>query len=107
MSVKVYISGAMASRPETYRKAFAAAEAKLKKAHPECVVINPAVLPEGLNHEQYMPLCLAMLDAADIILMLNGWERSAGAKLEKAYADYQGKLAIYENEILWQSTTNG
>jgi hypothetical protein len=32
-----------------------------------------------------------MLDAADAVLLLDGWEQSTGATIEKLFADYQGK----------------
>lgn len=92
--MKVYISGAMASRPDSYHEAFNEAERAFKKyGH---TVINPAVLPEGLEHKRYMPICLAMVDAADIVFMLEGWGDSKGAKLEHDYALYQEKIVMYE-----------
>ena len=44
-----------------------------------------------------MPICLAMLDAAGAVYMLEGWERSHGALIERSYALYQGK-AVFEPE---------
>lgn len=41
--------------------------------------------------EKYMPICLAMLEQADAICMLDGWEDSDGANIELAYANYQDK----------------
>ena len=84
----------MASKPDTYKEDFERAEKLFKKYG--YTVINPAILPDGLNHEKYMPICLTMLDAADFIYMLAGWEDSKGARLEKAYAEYQGKDIVYE-----------
>ena len=89
----VYLSGPMRWCAE-YPKRFAKAENELKKQ--KYVVLNPAWLPLGLNEDAYMPICLSMLDAADAIYMLHGWENSDGAKLEKAYAEYQGKYVYYE-----------
>ncbi len=88
----IYLSGAMASCKDTYRQKFA----KMQKAleGEGYTVINPAVLPDGLDHKSYMPICLAMLDAADAIYMFNDWYNSNGALLEKAYAEYQGKIVI-------------
>lgn len=92
--MKVYISGAMASRPNEYYEAFKKAEEELKKyGH---TVINPAVLPKGLNHTRYMPICLAMVDASDIVFMMKGWGDSKGARLEHDYAIYQEKIILYE-----------
>ena len=89
----VYLSGPMRWCAE-YPKRFAKAESELKKQ--KYVVLNPAWLPLGLNEDAYMPICLSMLDAADAIYMLRGWENSDGAKLEKTYAEYQGKYVYYE-----------
>ena len=92
--MRVYISGAMANRPDTYKQEFERVEKVLKKhGH---VVINPAVLPEGLDHAKYMPICLAMVDSADIVFMLKGWGNSYGARLEHDYAIYQEKIVMYE-----------
>lgn len=45
--------------------------------------LNPAVLPKGLkSYNDYMKIGLAMLDAADGIVMLNGWKKSRGARIE-------------------------
>ena len=44
--------------------------------------------------DRYMPICLAMVTAADVVFMLPGWEESPGACLERAYAQYQGKKII-------------
>lgn len=94
MFMRIYISGAMAKRPDTYKEEFAKAEKEItEKGY---IVINPAWLPKGLDRNRYMPVCLAMVDAADAIYMINGWEDSKGARLEKAYAEYQDKLVLYE-----------
>ena len=38
-----------------------------------------------------MPICMAMIDAADALCLLPGWEASQGAQRERQYAEYQGK----------------
>ena len=92
--MRIYISGAMAKRPDTYKEEFAKAEKEItEKGY---TVINPAWLPKGLDKNRYMPICMAMVDAADAIYMMKGWEDSKGARLEKAYAEYQDKLVLYE-----------
>ena len=94
MFMRIYISGAMAKRPDTYKEEFAKAEKEItEKGY---IVINPAWLPKGLDRNRYMPICMAMLDAADAIYMMDGWEDSKGARLEKAYAEYQDKMVLYE-----------
>ena len=92
--MRVYISGAMSSRMSTYKQEFAFYEQRLKgQGH---IVINPATMPIGLDPDRYMPICMAMIDGADAIFMMDGWEQSRGARLEKAYAEYQGKDVMYD-----------
>ena len=89
----------MASRPKTYKKEFDKVQRKLE--HKGYVVVNPAVLPGGLDKDKYMPICLSMIESADAIYMLDGWEKSKGAVLEKLYAEYQGKDVLFETERSW------
>lgn len=92
--MRIYISGAIRGCTDTYPQTFARAQKYLEEqGH---IVINPAVLPTGLKEDRYMPICLAMIDGADAIFMLSNWERSRGASLEKAYAEYQGKVVLFD-----------
>lgn len=91
--MKIYLSGAMANCADIYRMLFYREQLKLERdGH---TVINPAILPTGLAHDKYMPICLSMIDGADAIYLFNNWQNSKGALLEKAYAEYQGKDVIY------------
>lgn len=74
---------------KNYRERFEAAERAAKNYG--WAVLNPAKLPGHLPRERYMPTCLMMVNAADAILLLDGWEHSAGAQIEKLFAEYQGK----------------
>ena len=42
-----------------------------------------------------MDVCLAMINKADLVVFLPGWERSRGASLEMQYCRYQSK-AVYK-----------
>lgn len=88
----VYIAGKMTGLPDKGRAAFAEAEDLLSKLG--FVVLNPSCLPDGLPGNKYMPICMSMIDAADNLVLLDGWEDSPGAKLEKAYAEYQ-RIPVY------------
>lgn len=90
----IYLSGSISNCLDTYEAKFAEAEQFCRELG--YVVINPALLPLGLESDRYMPICLAMLDAADAIFMIEGWGESRGAALELAYAEYQGKLVIHD-----------
>lgn len=91
----IYIAGKMSGKAD-YGRDFNEAEKRLTEQG--YIVLNPASLPVGLPEKAYMPICLAMLEAADAIYMLDGWEHSFGANLELDYALYQGKKVYYEDE---------
>jgi hypothetical protein len=83
--MKIYVAGPITGILN-YREAFNAKEKELQeKGH---IVINPAFLPDGLK--DYMPICYAMIDQVDAVCFLNGWQNSAGSKLEYEYASKKG-----------------
>lgn len=88
MKNKIYIAGPITDNPD-YRDKFFAAESYLRAKGWR--VLNPAVLPDDLDADDFLPLTFAMLDQADAIVLLQGFAHSAGAKLEYLYSDYQKK----------------
>lgn len=88
----MYIAGPMGGKNQYNRPEFNKAEEMLEKDY---IVINPAKLPIGMMPDDYMPICLQMVHAADAVCLLEGWRYSVGAKLEKAYADYRG-IPVFE-----------
>lgn len=93
----VYIAGPMTGLPDHGRVAFSRAENKLTGLG--YTVISPAWMSDGLPRKSYLPICMAMIDQCDAIVLLDGWEQSKGAGIEKGYAEYCGK-AVYELEQL-------
>ena len=89
---KIYIAGPISSRLGTYQAEFSAAAELVDKAG--FIPLNPATLPLGLEKADYMRITLAMLDSADMVLLLDGWTQSSGAQLEYGYADYIGEPTI-------------
>lgn len=95
----VYIAGPITGVPD-YKEKFAAAEKRWSETG-LFAVLNPATLPAGMKPAQYMSICLPMLLSADLVLFLSGWENSGGAKIERALAEYTGKLILNEGE--WEA----
>ena len=94
----IYIAGRMTGLPDKGRALFKKAEDTIREAGH--IPLNPALLPDNMPREKYMPICMAMLEAADAIFMLGNWEDSNGAALERIYAQYQGKVILMEGENL-------
>lgn len=92
-----YIAGPMSGFPGGNRPAFHRAAAGLRaEGH---TVLDPALLPMDLDDKAYLPICTAMIDAADAIYLLGGYKNSPGARAEKSYAMRQGKHVRYEEEV--------
>lgn len=90
---KIYIAGPMTGLPDFNRPAFNAYAAKLEaEGH---IVLNPATLPLGLEHWQYMLLCQPMVAVADEVHLLPGWANSTGALTEHEWATSLGKVIRY------------
>ena len=86
--MKIYIAGKIAG-DRRYRAKFREAAKALEAAGH--VVLNPATLPDGLTDADYMRICMAMVDAADLAVFL-----PRGAMVEWAYCQRIGKdCAMY------------
>ena len=93
--MKIYIAGKVRGL-KNYKEVFKKAEKELQnKGH---ITLNPAELPEGLHWTDYMKICIPMLEVAEAIYLLDNWKDSTGARVEKAYAECQGKEIIYQED---------
>ena len=90
----IYIAGPVTGVPKYY-EAFEKAQDDLEAAG--FIALTPTWQPKGMSNEQYMRICLAMLDSADGVFFLPNWSRSSGAKLERLYCHYIRKP--YADEI--------
>ena len=85
--MKIYISGKITGNKD-YIMTFANAEALLKEKFPGATVLNPAevLLPNLCDWDDYMVICLRLLDKATHIYMLDNWVQSRGACTEHLHA---------------------
>ena len=91
--MKIYIAGKIAG-DKRYRAKFREATKTLEAAGH--VVLNPSTLPDGLEQADYMRICLAMLDTADLAVFLPDYQESKGAMVEWGYCQRIGKdCALY------------
>lgn len=91
----IYIAGPITGVPDYFAE-FAGAAAELSnRGH---TVFNPAILPDGLPHDAYMPICYAMMDACEAVYFLRGWEHSIGARMEFEYATAKGMRIMFEGD---------
>lgn len=87
----VYIAGPITGKLN-YRKKFKEVEKMLQEmGH---IVINPSNLPNGLAF--YMSICKAMIDQADALYFMDGWQYSEGSLIEESYARKKKKKLYYE-----------
>jgi len=91
----VFIAGPMTGYHNSNRDEFNA-EARMLEDR-GFTVLNPAILPDGLLHSQYLAITLAMLETADAIFMLDGWEESDGANMEFKRARELGLMFMYQS----------
>lgn len=97
----IYIAGPITGVPHYYR-AFEAMEDELSGMG--YIPLSPSRLPDGMSNDQYMKICLAMINAADAVIFLNGWENSNGARIERDYCFYINKPTftdpVFMREVL-------
>ena len=100
MKTVIYLAGPL--MPEN-RKRFYDVEANVLAkwfGNAEKVILNPATLPLGLTEQDYMSIGMQMLFAADTVVMLEGWEQSAGATIGFNMAKKCGKRIFSETKGL-------
>lgn len=94
--MKIYIAGPMTGLPHFNRPAFN--QAAINLSFEKHVPLNPAILPDGLTEADYMAIGLTMLQRAEAIYLLTGWQFSAGARAEHALALKLGLEVIEQKE---------
>lgn len=109
----IYIAGPISGIPNRNRDAFAAARALVSQAEPSAFVIAPfdifqaAPCAEGCSALEWamaMVVCLSLIEIADRVVMLPGWESSRGARRERDYA-LERDIPIFSLALIPESKT--
>lgn len=85
--MKIYIAGKITGDPNYKTKFEQAANEYLRSD----VILLPTVLPGRMTPADYMRICFAMIDSADVVAFLPDWQDSPGARLEHDYCEYISK----------------
>lgn len=93
----VFISGKITGDP-TYRSKFADAETVIMNLGHG--VLTSAWLPDGIEREACTRIDFALIDAADVVVALPGWEDSADAQQEMRYAMERKKTVAQYNKFV-------
>jgi hypothetical protein len=101
--MRIYVSGRIKDYP-AYLEHFKQGCDHVRKLGHEPV--NPCELTkEELSYEEYMKLDLKHLIECEGILMLDGWEKSAGARVEHLVAVFCGLEVYYQTwKVLTESS---
>lgn len=93
--MKVYISGAITGN-ENYKEDFKRGDEEIRAMG--YIPYNPAriELPPEADYEEYMTLCLNMIEMCEAIYMLDNWQMSRGANREFGYAAGKDKIILWE-----------
>lgn len=95
--MKIYIAGKITGDKNYKTKFFQAALPLLEAGH---TVLLPSMLPSsGLTEADYMRICLAMIDTADLVLFLPDYIESQGAMVEWSLCQKTDKP--HENYTDW------
>ena len=65
--IKIYIAGKITGNCN-YKLEFANLAAWIHLWYPDAIILNPATLPEGMTAADYMRICFAMIDGADLVV---------------------------------------
>ncbi|MFX2607044.1 DUF4406 domain-containing protein [Enterobacter mori] len=79
-ALRIMIAGPMTGYEDFNRPLFNQVADELRERG--FIVYNPAILPDGWSHDEYLAVTLGWVDEVDGLFMLDGWEHSKGALRE-------------------------
>lgn len=114
MIMKIYISGSMQGQSDHGFEQFNNAAKQLREKFPNFEIINPAELPRPIDYSgspwaKCLKRDIKELMNCDYLILLEGWELSPGASLEKHIANLLGIITVCfgnfistEQSDIWQ-----
>ena len=100
--MRYYLSGKVTDNPN-YMSEFAFVEEKIKDKFKDPEIVNPAKILESVNevltYDECMDICFKLVSMSDVVVMIDGWEKSKGACMEYGYAMAKGKAIIGSGTI--------
>lgn len=110
MKTKIYVSGAISGHPlDGVRERFSLVKHKLEADGYEVMIPTENGLPPDAPWERHMAKDISLLMGCDIVLMLEGWQKSRGCRIEFNCAVEARKTIIFEKrdeQGLHQTTEN-
>ena len=98
--MKIYIAGRISNYPR-FQEHFSRVEKNLKeKGH---IVLNPAVLPPGLTQEEYMRICIPMLDIAEFNAKIEG---ILSKNLDTTIVEIKESMALNDQNVTGQTANS-
>lgn len=113
--MNAFLSGPMTGHKNYNERGFVSAHIKLKNAGAESVynpilqwLCEPARVSDARDHESYMTECIQELSRTkedgtpyyDVLVQLDGWKRSEGARIEQIVAKSCGIQCVSIHDIV-------
>lgn len=100
--MRVYVAGKVTGEDSYVVKAKFGHAATLLRKHGH-TVFNPMetlsiMTMRGFEYKDVMKMCLQAVSLCDAIYLLNDWVDSAGARMEREFAQAHGKMIFEENK---------
>ena len=99
MKPKIYVSGAISGHPlDSVRERFAMVKHQMQAQGYEVIIPTENGLPPDAPWERHMAKDINLLMECDIVLMLEGWQKSRGCRIEFNCAVEARKTIIFEKK---------
>ena len=104
--MRVYVAGPVTGVPELNRPAFEEAAGRIVGAGHTAIVPHWFV-PADASWQDAMRTSLDLLAACEVVALLDGWERSRGAKLEARVAYELGMPVMTADGLIFRKGPDG